>query len=209
MRRGLQSVGKVKRVLLLRHASHASSQDRTFIGSTDLSLSEPGRREASSLRTLIESWRPERCLSSPLRRCRETVELASRIPAETLPDLREIDFGLWEGKTFDEIRLVDPDLVDRWARFDPEFGFPGGERLADFGARIRRVAGLIAASPEKTVLVVTHGGVIRALICHFLGLELRQYLLFNIDCASLAIVDLFGDRGVLAGLNCGPHQERV
>lgn len=209
MRRGLQSVGKVKRVLLLRHGSHAFSLDRTFIGSTDVSLSEQGRREAVALRELIQAWRPERCLSSPLKRCRETIDLASGIAVEALPDLREIDFGRWEGKTFDAIRSIDPDLVDRWARFDPEFGFPGGERLADFAARIGRVAGVIASCPETTVLVATHAGVIRALICHFLGLDLRHYLLFNVDYASLAIVNLFGDRGVLAALNSGPCKEGV
>jgi broad specificity phosphatase PhoE len=117
------------------------------------------------------------------------------------PDLREVDFGFWEGKTFDQIRISDPEAVNRWADFDSAFSFPGGEQLEDFLIRMQRAAASLASCPEDNVLAVTHAGVIRALLCHFLGLHPRQYVLFNVDYASLTILDLFGDKGVLKGLN--------
>jgi len=205
VRRGLQSAGKVKKkLLLLRHARHAAAESRSFIGSTDLPLSEDGRLQAAAIAPFLRRHHPERCFCSPLLRCIETISPFSEIAKEINVDLREVDFGRWEGKTFDQIQAMDPDTVEQWANFDPEFSFPGGERLGDFFARIDRVAESILSCPEKTILVVTHAGIIRALICRFLGLHPRQYLLFHIEFGSLAILDLFDDKGVLRALNFLP-----
>jgi broad specificity phosphatase PhoE len=134
-------------------------------------------------------------------RCRETLQPLSGIQSEIDSDLREVDFGSWEAKTFDQIQISDPEAVNQWAAFDPAFSFPGGEKLDDFLVRMQRVASALISCPEDTILAVTHAGVIRALLCHFLGLHPRQYVLFNVDYASLTILELFGDKGVLKGLN--------
>jgi len=207
--RGLKRRKVNRQLLLLRHASHSESDTHCFWGSTDLGISESGCLEAASSAPLVQYHQPECCLCSPLRRCIETAERVSRIRIEINPDLREIDFGRWEGRTFSEIQQSDPSAVARWAEFDPDFAFPGGERLVDFSARVRRVADMLASRPEKSILAVTHAGIIRALICHFLGLHPRQYVLFRIGFASLTVLDLFGERGVLAGLNiCCRTEER-
>ena len=81
------------------------------------------------------------------------------------------------------------------------FRIPGGERLGDFVARVRRAATQIAASPAPATLVVTHGGVIRSLICQFLGLPMRHYAVFVPSVASLTAIDLFpSGKAVLTGL---------
>lgn len=105
--------------------------------------------------------------------------------------------------TFEEIRESDPAAVDRWAEFNPGFSFPGGEEIKTFLLRIRKVAKKISSCPETNLLVVTHGGVIRALICHFLGLDPRHYLLFDIQPCAMVTLNLFGNKGVLTGLNLG------
>jgi alpha-ribazole phosphatase len=190
-----------KELLLLRHAEHRAAQHHSFIGSTDIALSEQGHRQAASITCLVEKYRPARCLCSPLRRCLETIQPLSGLPVEINNDLREVDFGAWEEKTFDQIRKSDPEVVNRWADFDPAFSFPGGERLKEFLIRVKRIASVLVSCPEDTILVVTHAGIIRALLCHFLGLHPRQYVLFDVDYASLTILELFGDKGVLTGLN--------
>jgi alpha-ribazole phosphatase len=190
-----------KRLLLLRHARHAASDHNCFFGSTDISLSEAGCLEAASIAPLVHAYQPERCFCSPLKRCVETIKPILGLPVALYPDLREIDFGNWEGMTFSQIHKSDPAAVDRWASYDPEFSFSGGERIADFLARVGCVADAFVSCPEKTILAVTHAGIIRALICHFLGLNPRQYLLFQIEFASLTILDLFDGNGVLVGLN--------
>lgn len=189
----------MKKIFLLRHAKPAIKPGR-FVGSTDVGLDEQGRAQALSIADVLQKIQPDRCFSSPLKRCIETLS-PSHLKFDINPDLREIDFGNWEEKTFDEIKQAEPLAVNQWAEFAPDFSFPGGERMSDFLARIQRLGDTLSESPAKTILAVTHAGVIRALICHFLGLHPRHYLLFEIEYASLTTLHLFDDKGVLQGLN--------
>ena len=152
----------------------------------------------------IPPLRPHKCLCSPLLRTVQTAELAG-LQTTICDELREADFGRWDGKSFNEISTADPGLVDQWAAWAPDLAFPDGDRIADFLARTNHIARRMAHDPAETVLVVTHAGVIRALICHLLALEPRHYLLFHVDYASLTTIDLFDGNGVLAGLNDTCH----
>lgn len=183
------------RLLLLRHGSLGTTQVGRFIGSTDLSLTPEGREQVRRMASVVRSFEPDRYFSSPKTRCRETVATLE-LPLEVTFDssLRELEFGDWEGRTFAEVAAADPAMVGRFATLAPEFVFPGGECLADFFSRVHGMADRLAADPASTVLVVAHGGVIRAILCHLLGLEPRQHLAFDIQYASLAVLDLFEDR---------------
>ncbi len=192
-----------ERLILLRHGDIGEPYHGRYIGSTDLPLTEMGRQQAEDLAELIRRENPGRCFCSPLRRCRETADVLSRAAGlnfETDPDLREIDFGQWEGMSFDEILAAFPEHVRRWNTFDL-FTFPGGETVESFLARMRRAARRMAEDPADTVLACTHGGVIRNLICYFLGMQPRQYLLFAVKPASLTTIELFEGNGILTGLN--------
>jgi broad specificity phosphatase PhoE len=149
-----------------------------------------------------------------MRRVRETVGHAGLdLVCRDDVDLREIDFGNWEALSFAEISRNFPDAVERWTRLESDFRFPQGEAYADFLQRIQRAAEGIArtaAAQTGPVAVFAHGGVIRALICLWLGLPARHYLLFEIEPASVSAVRLFGDRGVLMRLNDRSHlQEEI
>jgi len=122
-------------------------------------------------------------------------------------NLREIDFGRWEGMSFAEIAAADPAAVDRWAALDDAFAFPEGEGIKAFRERIGAAAERIAADPAGTVVVFAHGGVIRFLICHFLGLPDRHHLLFDIRPASISEIRIDGGCGVLTRLNDWHHLE--
>ncbi|MHB0911856.1 MAG: histidine phosphatase family protein [Armatimonadota bacterium] len=179
------------RLILVRHGETGA---RGFIGRTDVPLSAEGRAQAERIRLPAG-----RVYVSPLRRAVETAELAGLAP-ELLPDLREIDFGDFEGRTFEEVSAERPELLPAWAEYDPSFAFPGGESVGDFLARVERVGERLASDPSETVIAVTHGGVIRSLICRYLGLPPKHYLLFDVKPGCAATIRLFGDRGVLAGL---------
>jgi broad specificity phosphatase PhoE len=115
-------------------------------------------------------------------------------------DLREIDFGRCEERSFEEVAAENPGLVSRWTAFEPDFAFPGGERLGDFLHRVRATADRMARQDADTILSVTHGGVIRAMICYLLGLEPRQYVLFDVGYAAMAVIELHDGKGVLTAL---------
>ena len=95
---------------------------------------------------------------------------------------------------------ADPAGAQAWSEFADDFVFPGGESLAGFSERVGRAARSLAGRESATVVCVAHGGVIRALICRFLGLPLRDYLLFDVTPGSVTTLRIWGERGVLAGL---------
>jgi broad specificity phosphatase PhoE len=190
-------------LILVRHGEAEGARPGVLCGRSDPGLSEAGRRQAVQLQGMIRGLPEARLVSSPLARATETAALAvggAQAAVETDPDLREMDFGDWEGLTYDEVATRYPEQVTGWSEFRSDFGFPGGETLTDLASRIERVARNLAGPDGGTVVAFTHGGVIRALICHFLGLPLRDYLLFDVAPGGLATLRLWGERGVLAGL---------
>jgi len=192
-----------KKLLLIRHAATVSTGAGRFVGATDERIVAPAREETEAMRALVHSWAPDRILGSPMLRVRQTAALllAEGGPLETDDDLREIDFGRWEGLTFAEMSERDPGLVDKWVAGGMDFCFPEGEEIAAFHERVRSAAGRLAAMPEETVLVLSHGGVIRSMICHFLGLSAGHYLQFDVKPFTMTVIRLFGDRGILSAMN--------
>lgn len=196
-------------VLLIRHGETGQEYRGRYVGRMDPPLSTTGLEHAAALRRHIELLHAgTTCLASPSLRARQTAAAAG-LDATFDEDLREIDFGEWEGLRFAKIAEADPEAVDRWAKLDPEFRFPGGESLTEFDARVRRVAERLAAGPPRRVAVVTHGGVIRALVCHWLGLPPEAHLLLEVSPASVTRVRLSGNRGTLCALNDLCHTAEV
>lgn len=198
------------RLILIRHGDLGEGCRGRYIGRTDTPLSAEGGRQAAALAGPLARLTDGAALfASPLRRSRETAELAFGRGANFVidSDLREIDFGRWEGIGFSEIRAADPEAVNRWAALAEDFAFPDGESIADFRKRIGAAARRIALDPAETAVVVTHGGVIRFLICHFLGLPDRAHLLFELLPASISEIRIDGGRGVLTLLNDRRHLE--
>jgi alpha-ribazole phosphatase len=161
-----------ERLILIRHGDLGDGCRGRYIGRTDAPLSAEGRRQAAALAEPLTRL-PDGTsrFVSPLRRTRETAEIAlgSGVDFTIDSDLREIDFGRWEGMGFAEILAADPAAVDQWVALAEDFVFPEGENIANFRKRIAAAARRIAADPVGTAVVVTHGGVIRFMICHFLG----------------------------------------
>ena len=198
-----------RRVILIRHGDLGEGCRGRYIGRTDVPLSEGGKHQAAALAGELGRLKGAHILCSPLLRARETAGIALGVDmvCDIDADLREIDFGRWEGMGFAEIAAADPAAIDHWTSLNEDFAFPGGESIDDFRKRIGAVAGRIAADPAATVVAFTHGGVIRFLICRFLGLDDRHYLLFDVRPGSLSELSLDGGRGVLSRLNDRHHRE--
>ncbi len=93
-----------------------------------------------------------------------------------LDDLREIEFGRWEGLTADEIHAQDPIRYEDWQQRRSGFEYPGGERRAEFQARVDGAVEVMFESGVASVLVVVHKGVIRAIVRKVAGEELAEGL---------------------------------
>jgi len=194
----------MKELVLIRHGRSQYAGER-YIGRTDTPLTEQGMEQAKAVCGQLERLPVEIVYRSPALRARETLRpLLDQNPARqviVLPELQEIDFGKWEGLSFDEIQARSPDLVAEWASGRRDFAFPEGESLELFWQRVCQVGERLLSGAEKSVAVVTHGGVIRYLLCHYLGLPPKKHRSFQIDLGSLTTLTFSEGFAVLKGLN--------
>ena len=164
-------------------------------GQTDIACTEEGHSKL--LAHLNTSAAPDIVLTSSLKRCAFTAKAFATqqdISMEILPFLQEMDFGLWDGVPFDHLTDEQESLEKFWespAAFPP----PEGETLSDFNNRIKQFwPSLNKYSSAKKVSVIAHGGVIRMLLAHALGLEYKNPSLFtslSIDNASKTRIEVF------------------
>ena len=153
----------MKRILLIRHGRTAANDRRLYCGATDLPLSWAGARELVRLRPLTPAPPGCRYVTSGMTRTRQTLRLLfGRVPYEEIPALREMDFGAFEMRGYDELKAR-PDY-QAWITGDNEANIPpGGESGRQMRARALAAFDELRARPGNTV-VVTHGGVIAAIL---------------------------------------------
>jgi broad specificity phosphatase PhoE len=167
-------------IVLVRHGETEWSRDRRHTGRTDIPLTETGRREAIVLRDALAEWSFPRVLSSPLARALETCRLAGLGErAELSDDLREWDYGEYEGVTTAQIREERPG----WYLWRD--GCPGGEDAAGVGRRADRVIAALDGSGGDVALFA-HGHVLRVLAARWLGLGPEAGALLKLDTGTLS-----------------------
>lgn len=155
------------RVLVVRHGQTAWNADLRIQGHTDIELNALGLWQAARLAEALADEAVHAVYSSDLRRAHETarpVAAAAGLAVQHALGLRERHFGRFEGLTFTEIEQRWPDDALRWRRREPGFAPGGGESLQDFHARcVDAAAALARRHRGRTVLLVTHGGVLDCL----------------------------------------------
>jgi alpha-ribazole phosphatase len=191
---------KNKDLYLLRHG--ATPLHGLYVGSTDVSLAQEGREQVVRTGHLLVGEHIEHIFCSPMKRCLETLNLLNLDATfEIDENLREIDFGRWEGCSFEEIAESDDSLVEEWRISGDSFCFPEGECVKAFTRRVDEFAQKILAAANNRILVLSHGGTIRHLLCIFLELPPEKRMLFDIQAGGFSSVSLYGDTGILTRLN--------
>ncbi len=185
-------------LFLIRHPAVAVPPG-TCYGASNVELAEPVNAVAERLAPLL----PQDALyiSSPLLRCRALAEaLSPKVDFE--PRLAEMNFGDWEMRSFDDIPL---ELIDAWAA-NP-FGFcpPGGESVRDMAERVWQAWADIkeAVYEDRPLVLVSHGGPLRALAAQFLQLPESRWLSLDFACGQASLFALDGERVTLKWFNRG------
>lgn len=167
--------GEPRLVYLIRHAETKWNADGRFQGQADTVLSELGRRQAAALGVRLAALSPLSIYTSDLTRARETAELAASVAGLTAvpdPSFREVDVGSWQGLTFNEVRESMPESFAEWVSGRSGFRFPQGETYEEAAARaMERLEALAAAQDGGRFAVVSHGGVLRAMVYSVLGMD--------------------------------------
>ncbi len=174
----------MKRIFLVRHGESEWNSARRLQGQADIDLSETGRAQARALSATILSLAPDQALTSDLKRASETAGLLGFEHAAPSPRLREIHVGEWTGKSIKDLSVLNDGHYRRWraGTYTP----PGGESWTDFVARSSAAVTEALQHGAERLLVVCHGGVIRALLQHLI--DLPPHRLVPVGPASLSIV---------------------
>lgn len=198
------------RLILVRHAE--SEIRGCYVGRLDPPLSVRGRAQAAALARRMAGQSLAAVYSSPLQRALMTAQMIAvphGLEVSAIAELAELDFGDWDGLTYQEIAALAPQRFNRWLADSAEVRPPNGETLLEMSLRVMEaINGIIATYPEETVVVVTHGGPARAIVCHALGIPLSEQWRIRQDLAAISRLD-FDERGaILSLLNDLCHLER-
>lgn len=185
-------------LLLLRHGETPLSLERRFSGLGDAELTAAGLAQAAAAaeRLSREPYRPDVIVTSPLTRARQTAQAVAErtgVEIEVLEDLREADFGDWEGHTFTEVQRRWPAELAAWLA-DPDVAPPGGESFAQTAHRVRAARELLVERYEgKTVLAVSHVTPIKLLLREALLAPLESLYRMHLDLACLSLIEYYAD----------------
>jgi alpha-ribazole phosphatase len=193
-------------VIFVRHGQAEGQDSGKVLGSTDADLNAKGREQATMLGTALGKLTWDRVIHSPMQRVVQTMNTALPEVADPTMDrrLREINFGDWEGLTFDEIRTIDAVCAEQWLDNNSDFQFPNGEKIADFFSRIEDFAADLRKL-DGTTLIFAHGGVICHMVSHFINLNYQNAFSLSVDHTSISRVKLYEGSAVLAELNNKDH----
>jgi broad specificity phosphatase PhoE len=199
----------------VRHGETIWNQENRWQGQADVPLSEAGREQSRRLaRRLRAEARPVRAIyTSDLRRAVHTAEILGEvlgIPPTLETGWREMDIGTWSGLTTAEVIAR---YASEWERLRAGEDLPrgGGETFAQFQGRIlRSVERLRAKHADEQIVIVTHGGAVRAFLLHCRGLDISQFRLIDkigntglsevtISTTGEAIIHLVNDMSHLDG----------
>ena len=157
-------------LLLARHGQTPSNAERRFQGQAPVGLTALGEEQARTLAAHAAARGDlVAIVASPLPRARRTadaVAAATGLEVVEEPQLMEHDVGAWTGRLMDDVEREEPEAYAAYHATDPAFGFPAGETLRGFQARVLGILRELDAAAAGPTLVVCHRGVVRALRCH-------------------------------------------
>jgi alpha-ribazole phosphatase len=201
----LAEQGLATRIVLVRHTEPVEEARGRCYGRSDHGLSPAGHRHAAELAARLSSLEVAAVVASPRRRALDTaapIAASHGLAVETVPGLRELDFGDVEGKSYEEIERTRPDLWRRWMSEPTAVRFPGGEGYAELRSRVVAASvTLKRAHKEKTCVIVSHGGVIRAMLGAALGLPDAKIFYFDQPYGAISVIDWFDETPVIRLVN--------
>jgi alpha-ribazole phosphatase len=197
------------RLYLIRHGEIEPSAMGKLIGHTDAALSERGVEQARRLAEKLANVRLDAIYSSDLRRAYRTAEIIAernRIRAQPSAAWREINMGLWEGRTLTALNDEKSEHVASLFNDPASFEYPGGESFADFMTRVQESLGqLLLSHSHGEIALVAHGGVCRAIIGGALEMPMRAWLRIAQGFGCLNIITWYETYPVVELLNFEPE----
>ena len=186
-------------IIFIRHGETDLNKAKVYFGHLDPDLNETGIEQLRKAKILFEKREkmPDVVFSSDLKRCSQSMEIL-QIDEETekilTKDLREINFGIFEGKTYEEIKNKYPEKVEKMKNDWRNFKADKGESINEMMLRVaEKMNEIINQYRNKKILVVAHAGVIQALTSYYLFGNLDGYWKFKINNGSITKLHVMED----------------
>lgn len=184
-------MGKNTEIIFIRHGETDFNRARLYFGHLDPDLNKTGIEQLRKTKILFEKREkmPDIVFSSDLKRCSQSMEILEideEIEKILTENLREINFGIFEGKTYEEIKSEYPEKVEKMINDWRNFKADRGESINEMMLRVaEKMNEIINQYRNKKILVVAHAGVIQALISYYLFGNLDGYWKFKINNGSI------------------------
>jgi len=197
------------KVILVRHGITAWNDERRYQGQVDIPLSEAGVRQAQQVALRLAKERVGVIYASDLGRAAHTAQIIAeqhQLPVTLLPSLREINFGQWEGKTFAELRQCYAKEVQDFFCMPADIVIPEGESFRQVKERASAaILDVVSKHAGETIIAVSHGGTIRAILCAVLDLDLNKLWSIKQENTAVSILEFYDQKAFIALLNDTHH----
>ena len=197
---------RLNRLYIVRHGQIIGHNQYPVYGHTDVEMTEVGLRQMEYLAERLRLTQIKAIYCSDLKRSVLGAQIIGRhhdIPLHAIPELREMNFGAWEGLTLQQIHERYPDALAQRQADLLTFSPPGdGESVGQLSERILpRLKKIMEAESGKDILIVGHGAVNRVILSEALGLDLSRMFHFQQDYGCLNIIDYHADSTLVRLIN--------
>lgn len=175
-------------LILVRHGETVGESAVRLYGSTDIEMSDWGRRQMAASHEALAGLNFAYAASSPLSRSMEAAQIVigkRKTVKNIIEGFREIDFGRWEGWSLAEAAEKDPENYRKWQSSGVEFRFPGGDMKKEFFQRTAEAAKEILGKAPRPALAVLHKGVIKGILAGLLERPVADFVEHKIELGSI------------------------
>ena len=189
------------KLIIVRHGQTQMNADGLFFGKLDPELTEKGKQQATIAREKIKSFNYDNIYSSDLKRAATTANIINYKNKEVIYDsrLQEIDFGIFEGLTYEEIKGKYPEECKQSEEDWENYNFETGESPKEM--QQRAIAFIESLDLNKDNLIVTHWGIIGCILSWYLSSGLKSYWNYSVNNCGIVVIDFCDGFPVLTGLN--------
>ena len=191
--------------ILIRHGQTDMNKDQLYYGRLDVPINETGKEQAENTRkNLVElEIDYDKIYSSPMKRAYETAEIVNykNLEIEKDDELREMDFGIFEGLSYKEIIKKYPEEMEKLKKDWKTYSYVTGEN--PFMLQKRALKFLEKIDKNKNNMVVTHWGIICTLLSFLFSSELEGYWKYQVKNGGIVIIEFADGYPVLCGFNVG------
>lgn len=192
----------MKELILIRHGQTEGNRLKKYMGHLDLSLNKEGKKEAARLKKIFKKEKIDSLFSSDLKRCIETAEfIKTGKKIQKTEQLREVNFGIFENLTYEEMKKKYPKQVEEWGNDWINYQPENGESVKIMSNRVIKFVDSLLENKNEKIIIVTHHGCISAILAHYITGSIKGCSKFKINNAAVTRLCFDKQNAYLKSLN--------